>query len=188
MQLIVGLGNYGKEYLNTRHNAGFIMVDYLSNSLGLCWNSDKKMQANIACGIFDNNKLIFCKPNTYMNCSGVAVLAIVSYYKIRPEDILVIHDDIDLELGNIKVKFAGGNGGHNGLRSIDHLLGKEYYRLRIGIGRPVNSEFSVSDYVLGNFTNDEYNCILNSIKIVSNNFSLLVHGQIENFKQKISCC
>jgi PTH1 family peptidyl-tRNA hydrolase len=185
MQLIVGLGNYGKEYLKTRHNAGFIVVDYLSNNLRLTWNHDKKMQANIAYGTFDNSKLIFCKPNTYMNCSGAAVLAVVSYYRIRPEDILVIHDDIDLELGKIKIKFAGGSGGHNGLRSIDHLLSKDYHRLRIGIGRPGNSEFSVSDYVLGSFTDDEYNCILNSIKVVDDNFSLLIHGQIEDFKHKI---
>ena len=186
MRLIVGLGNYDKQYVDTRHNAGFIVIDYLCNSLGFSWGLEKKMRANMAYGLLDNSKLIFCKPNTYMNCSGVAMQAICSYYKIHPENILVIHDDIDLELGRIKIKFAGSDGGHNGLRSIDSLLGKNYYRLRIGIGRADNKELSVADYVLSRFTQSEYKCIVASAKIVDANFSLLLHKQIEDFKRKIN--
>ncbi|MDR2508537.1 MAG: aminoacyl-tRNA hydrolase [Candidatus Ancillula sp.] len=138
MKLVCGLGNPGKEYANTPHNAGFMVVDHLANAWNISFQS--KFNALLGSGLVGGVKSELVKPLTFMNCSGAAVQQVASYFKISPEDIIVVHDDIDLEFGQIKLKKGGGEGGHNGLRSITSALKtKEYLRVRVGIGRPKDS-------------------------------------------------
>jgi PTH1 family peptidyl-tRNA hydrolase len=153
MFLIVGLGNPGAEYLYTRHNAGFIFVDYFSESEkfpAFRGRFDSLCSENILFG----NKVILQKPQTFMNLSGRAVGQIVSFYKISPEKIIVFHDDIELQPFDVRIKFGGGHGGHNGLKSIDSTIGKDYWRVRLGVGRPSIKE-QVVDYVLSRFPKTE---------------------------------
>lgn len=149
--LIVGLGNPGTEYKSTRHNVGFMAVDFLAGE-NAKWKKEKN--ALIAKG---ENNTIFVKPQTFMNNSGVAVQSLMTYYKIPVENLIVIHDDIDLKIGNVRIKTGGGSGGHNGIKSIDSVVGPEYKRIRIGVGHPrdMNSSIDPSDWVLGKFTKDE---------------------------------
>ncbi len=182
--VIIGLGNTGKEYQNTRHNVGFIAVDYLSEYYKISWNTKSKFHAELAQGVIDGHKLLLAKPLTYMNLSGKAVQAICSYYNIKPPNIVVLHDDIDLPIGRIKYKLAGGSGGHNGLKSLDQCVGNDYHRIRIGVGRPVAKD-DVSDYVLATFSKEEYKIIISSIELITNNFHLLLSDKVEEFKKNI---
>ena len=182
MMLIVGLGNKGKEYQNTRHNIGFVAVDRLSEHYQFNWHKNIKFKSELADGVISGNKLLMAKPMTYMNLSGEAVQALCTYYRIKPQDIFVLHDDIDLEVGRIKYKFAGGSGGHNGLNSLDRVLGKNYHRIRIGVGRP-NPALDVSDYVLGPFSHNEHKIISDSVDIIVKHISLLLAGKIEEFQR-----
>jgi PTH1 family peptidyl-tRNA hydrolase len=145
-----------------------------------------KLNSELVSGDIDTHKILFAKPQTFMNLSGSAIGSICSYYKIELKSIIVIHDDIDLPVGKLRFKLGGGNGGHNGLRSIDQHMGKEYHRLKIGVGRPENINIDIADYVLGNFTADEYKQIINSINIVKINFELILSGKLEEFKKNIS--
>ncbi len=177
MFLIVGLGNPGLAYSYTRHNAGFMFADFLQHEL--CFPdfrsnfkslfSEKSLQYGP-----ETAKVIIQKPQTYMNLSGQAVLQIASFYKIKPQDTFVIHDDIDLKPFEIKIKNGGGNGGHNGLRNIDSQIGKDYWRIRIGVGRPLDKA-QVSDYVLSTFFRDEITILQNEMfpKIVKHMGRLL---------------
>jgi len=152
MQLIVGLGNIGEKYELTRHNVGFLVIDEMTKSLSTA-NINK---SNFQSTLLKSGYNLFSKPTTYMNSSGQAVQAIKEYYKIDIEDIIVIHDDLDLPFGTVKFKIGGGHGGHNGLRSIDAHIGKEYIRVRIGIGKP-QFKTDVANYVLSNFSKEELN-------------------------------
>lgn len=154
MFLICGLGNFGKEYEKTRHNAGFMAVDDLFFSYG---KSDflKKFDGLISDGEILGEKVIFAKPQTYMNLSGICVNQICKFYKIKPENVIILHDELDVKIGQIKVKQGGGNAGHNGLKSIDSYIGKDYFRIRIGISRPENENFEISDWVLSKFSQNE---------------------------------
>jgi PTH1 family peptidyl-tRNA hydrolase len=153
MFLMVGLGNPGVEYMFTRHNVGFMFADYLMNFLNISAKREKfnsvYAEANVDIGE-RQEKILIQKPQTFMNNSGVAVQQIVSFYKINPGNILVVHDDIDLSPFEVRFKMGGGSGGHNGLRSIDGFIGNGYRRIRVGVGRPELKE-QVSDYVLSNF-------------------------------------
>ncbi|WP_321314552.1 aminoacyl-tRNA hydrolase [Halarcobacter sp.] len=152
MHLIVGLGNIGEKYELTRHNIGFLVIDEMTKNL----NTSNINKSNFKADVFKSGYNLFVKPKTYMNLSGDAVVAIKEYYKIDIEDIIVIHDDLDLPFGTVKFKIGGGHGGHNGLKSIDSHIGKDYIRVRIGIGKPVNKE-DVVNYVLSNFSKEELN-------------------------------
>ncbi|WP_305862994.1 aminoacyl-tRNA hydrolase [Helicobacter cholecystus] len=143
--LIVGLGNPGRQYTNNRHNIGFMVLDNLASNFSLIFKEDKNFKSLIA----KNPNFILCKPTTFMNCSGEAVQMIKNYFKVQT--FFVVHDDLDLASGELRFKFGGGNGGHNGLKSIDRLCGNEYYRARCGIGRPEKKE-DVASYVLSDFT------------------------------------
>ncbi len=150
MKLIVGLGNPGPAYSNTRHNIGFMVIDKLLKSLESTNVSKKTFKGEL----YKSKDLLLLKPTTFMNLSGQSLQAVTNFYKIKSEDILVIHDEIDLPFAAVRVKVAGGNGGHNGLKSIDSLIGKEYIRLRLGIGKPEYKEM-VSSYVLSVFDSQE---------------------------------
>ncbi|MDR1488852.1 MAG: aminoacyl-tRNA hydrolase [Holosporales bacterium] len=153
MILIVGLGNPGVRYAYTRHNIGFMAVDYIARRLNFS-RFLSEFSSLVSEKLIEKEKVIIQKPQTFMNLSGGAVQKIVSFYKIPTDCVFVIHDDIDLVLYDIRIKYAGGNGGHNGLRSIDGGVGKNYWRIRIGIGRPFDKN-EVPDYVLSNFYKNE---------------------------------
>lgn len=158
--LIVGLGNPGPEYHYTRHNVGFLYLDHLAEEEGVSWHNKNKFKALVSDNFdFGGVKAILCKPQTYMNLSGESVQAIASFYKIPPNKIVVIHDDIDLKSAQIKEKFSGGNAGHNGLKSIESKLGRDFHRIRIGVGRPSHPDHAVADYVLEKFSIQEWDLI-----------------------------
>jgi PTH1 family peptidyl-tRNA hydrolase len=154
--MIVGLGNPGTGYSETRHNIGFIVVDGLCEETeGLDWRQQSKFSANVAKGTLGKKPVLLVKPQTYMNLSGQAVAALSRFYRVPSERILVVHDEVDLELGRLQLKLGGGDAGHNGLRSITEALGGgDYNRIRFGIGRPVHGD--VADYVLHPFARDEW--------------------------------
>lgn len=154
MILIVGLGNPGKEYVKTRHNVGFMALDAIVSSSHNEFAENTKFKGDVATCEIIGKKAFALKPNTYMNLSGESVQLLCNYYKIIPSNVIVIHDDIDLALGECRIKLGGGHAGHNGLKSLDRHIGKEYWRVRIGVGRPENKD-DVSDYVLENFTKTE---------------------------------
>ncbi|WP_457606925.1 aminoacyl-tRNA hydrolase [Nitratifractor sp.] len=150
MTLFVGLGNPGPTYERTRHNIGFRVVDAMVAESGARAIPKKSFHGEL----YREGDLFLLKPHTYMNHSGKSVAAVMAFFKIPLEDLVVIHDDIDLPFGEIRLKKGGGHGGHNGLRSIDAVLGKEYIRLRIGVGKPPYKS-QVADYVLSPFTPEE---------------------------------
>jgi peptidyl-tRNA hydrolase, PTH1 family len=149
MFCVVGLGNPDIGYQRNRHNIGFMVADEIVRRYGLGQVS-KKYSSEISECKTDIHKFFVQKPQTYMNRSGIAVSGLCSFYKIMPQNIIVIHDDLDLEPFDIRVKQAGGHGGHNGLKSIDSFIGQNYIRIRIGIGRPADKEM-VTSWVLGDF-------------------------------------
>lgn len=159
--LVVGLGNPGGEYASTRHNVGFMAVDALAGDVK--WKSEKN--ALVASGDIGGRRVIFVKPQTFMNNSGVAVQALITYYKIPLENLVVIHDDMDIPVGDCREKIGGGSAGHNGIRSIDAHVGREYRRIRIGIGHPRDFDLPMdpADWVLGKFGPVQMDVIRNSI-------------------------
>ena len=167
--LIVGLGNPGPEYATTRHNVGFIAMDsFVGKSAS--WKSEKNA---LTCkGEIDGRAVIFVKPQTYMNDSGRAVLALMTFYKIPLENLVVIHDDMDLPNGAVRLKVGGGSAGHNGIKSIDAAVGNEYKRIRIGIGHPrdFESKMDPADWVLGRFTDEQLNGIQKAINDIKTNW------------------
>ena len=150
MLLIVGLGNPGTQYENTRHNIGFKVIDKLVSDFGA-----RDISKNSFYGeLFKSSDILLLKPTTFMNLSGKSLQAVKNFYKIELEDIVVIHDDIDLPFSALRFKKGGGHGGHNGLRSIDGMIGKEYTRVRMGVGKP-EYKSQVADYVLHDFSSEE---------------------------------
>jgi PTH1 family peptidyl-tRNA hydrolase len=155
MHLVVGLGNPGSKYNLNRHNIGFMVCDYWLKSLG---GSDYREDHKALTKKFKINDqdVILAKPQTYMNLSGESVVALMNFYKIHKENLIVIHDDIDLPFGTMKIQHNRGAGGQNGVKSISQLIGhNEYARLKMGVGRPAHPDFAISDYVLGNFPKEE---------------------------------
>ncbi|WP_457562498.1 aminoacyl-tRNA hydrolase [Caminibacter pacificus] len=153
MKLIVGLGNPGSKYEKNRHNIGFLAVDYLIKEFNA-----SKLSSKFKGELYKSDEYLFLKPATYMNLSGESVRLVKDFYKIENDDIIVIHDDIDLKLGALRFKKGGGSGGHNGLKSIDANIGNDYWRVRIGVGRPERKEMVVS-YVLSDFEDEELECL-----------------------------
>ncbi len=179
LKLIVGLGNPGPEYLMTRHNAGFWFVDALANKLSLNYSPDKKFQAEVCRYQSGSTDCWLCKPQTYMNDSGAAVQALMSYYKLSIDQVMVVHDEIDLMPGTTRLKKNGGHGGHNGLRDIIQRTGSsEFLRLRIGVGHP-GSKDKVVPYVLGRASADEENQIIDS-------FSLAIEKSEQFFEDNLN--
>ena len=161
--LIVGLGNPGLQYKKTRHNVGFMSVDFWAGAKAK-WKKEKN--ALIATGEIDGMRIIFAKPQTFMNNSGLAAQGLMTYYKIPIENIIVIYDDMDLKTGDVRIKTGGGSAGHNGIKSIDSAIGREYKRIRIGVGHPrdIDTQMDPSDWVLGRFSRDEMKEITNAIE------------------------
>lgn len=182
MKLIVGLGNPGREYEKTRHNVGFQLLDVIAKSKGLSFNCNK-FNAKYCEYTVDGEKVVLIKPLSYMNLSGSVVAKFVSFYKIKVRDILVVQDDLDMNVGRIKIVNDSSSGGHNGIKDIERCLGtREYTRLKIGIAN--NKDVETKDYVLGNFSNIE-------LAILQDNYSNLVNVvddfcfmSLENLKSK----
>ncbi len=155
LYLIVGLGNPGSEYAKTRHNAGFQVVEHLAEGWKAHWVYEKKFNARIAGAQRGERRVWLCQPQTYMNASGEAVGAVMSFYRVAPERLLVVVDDADLALGQVRLRPGGSSGGHHGLESIEQHLGtREYARLRVGIGRQPGAR-EITGYVLGRFGSTE---------------------------------
>ena len=153
MKMIVGLGNPGKEYENTRHNIGYIFIDALADKLGVSIDK-KKFNGLYTETIINNEKILLVKPLSYMNLSGEVVEKFVNFYKIDIKDILIINDDLDLDVGRIRLRSKGSSGGHNGLKNIAlHLNTEDFKRLKIGISN--NKQIDTKDYVLGKFTKED---------------------------------
>lgn len=150
MYLISGLGNPGDKYANTRHNIGFLVIEEITKNLLTTNINNPNFQAKVQKYLTN----LYVRPQTFMNLSGDSILSIVDYYDIPNENIIIIHDDLDLPFGTVKFKIGGGHGGHNGLRSIDSQIGKDYIRIRVGIGKPEN-KVDVANYVLSNFSKEQ---------------------------------
>ena len=179
MKLIVALGNPTPKYAKTRHNVGFMALDFyvsqFRESMPFLRDSAFAMSAKFNAEILKCENVIFAKPQTFMNNSGESIKRIADFYKIS--DIAVIHDDLDLNLGAVRFKFGGGNAGHNGLKSIDNLLGKEYLRIRIGIDKPQkDSENAIIDFVLGDFSEAEMKILEPTFEIVANAMDSYTNG------------
>ena len=161
MKLIACLGNPGRQYARTRHNIGFITGESIAERYNVK-PEQKKFQAVMGKGSTGMDDFVLLFPQTYMNNSGLAVRGALDFYKLGVEDLIVIHDEIELPFGDVRTKKGGGHKGHNGLRSIiEHVSSADFYRLRFGVGRPDDERISVADYVLASFTNDEMNEIRN---------------------------
>lgn len=163
IQLIAGLGNPGAKYESTRHNVGFWFVDELARSKGCSLRHDSKFHGDVGKVTINGEAVWLIKPTTYMNLSGQSVAALAGYYKLTAENILVVHDELDLDPGTVRLKCGGGHGGHNGLRDIiSHFSTKEFYRLRVGIGHP-GSSADVSNYVLSSPSRDDRQLLVSAI-------------------------
>ena len=153
--LVVGLGNPGPRYETTRHNVGFLVADILAERIGSGFKVHKKSGAEVTTGRLGGRSVVLAKPRTYMNESGRHVGPLAKFYSVDPADIVVLHDELDIDFGRIRLKFGGGEGGHNGLRSIASALGtKDFQRVRIGVGRPPGRQDPVA-FVLENFNSRE---------------------------------
>lgn len=166
MYLIAGLGNPGRKYAGTRHNVGFMVLDYLAEKNNLLF-TDSKWNAFISKGVIWDRSVLLLKPETFMNLSGTAVSQVANFYKLKAANIVIIHDDLDMEFGRIKMVAGGGDGGHKGIRSItEHLGTRDYPRLKVGIGRP-STAMLPEKYVLGKFDAHERAKIGQKIPFIS---------------------
>lgn len=177
MYLVVGLGNPGKQYEMTRHNIGFEVIDYISKEYGIKVNKIKH-KGLIGEGFIDGEKILFLKPQTYMNLSGESVREVSAFYKIPPENIIIIYDDISLPCGSIRIRAKGSAGGHNGIKSIIYQLNSDNFpRIKLGVGAPKHEDYDLKDFVLGHFANDEAEGIISAVKSVPDIIlSIIRHG------------
>ena len=184
MLLLVGLGNPNPNNTNNRHNVGFLVIDAINAKFKLS-KQKPKFKGLLTTGKINEQKVYAIKPLTFMNSSGICIREIIEYFKINVKDVFVFHDDMDIDIGKIKVKFGGGNAGHNGIESIDKNIGKDYSRVRIGIGRPKNNSTGV-EHVLDNFANEEKK----SVEEVNNNIikslSILINKDLDLFSSKVN--
>lgn len=179
MFIIVGLGNPGKKYENTRHNAGFLAVDALADKYGICI-SEKKHKALCGTGIIEGHKVVLVKPQTFMNLSGESVRAVMDFYKIDPEEeMLVIFDDISLAPGNLRIRKKGSAGGHNGIKSIiAHAGTQNFMRIKVGVGEKP-SGWDLADYVLGHFSEEDNDKLREIMPDILQATALMVQGDVD---------
>lgn len=184
MRLVVGLGNPGSEYERHRHNVGFMAVDAIHGHFRFGpWK--RRFQGLVAEGLVDGEKALLLKPQTYMNLSGQAVGEAIRFYKLIPDQVIVFHDELDVAPGRVRVKQGGGHGGHNGLRSIDDHIGKDYWRVRVGIGHPGSKE-QVTGWVLSGFTKTEQTWLDPLLDAFARELPLICGGQAEKYASRIA--
>ena len=184
MILFVGLGNPTPDSENNRHNIGFKIIDLINKEFNLS-KQKPKFKGLLTTGNIDDKKVYAIKPLTFMNNSGICIRELIEYFKIEAEDVIVFHDDLDVEFGKIKAKFGGSSAGHNGVASIDKFIGKDYSRVRIGIGKP-QSDIEVSDFVLQNFSEDEVDDIEKISKNIIDSISILVEKKLDLFSSTVN--
>ncbi len=184
MLLFVGLGNPTPDSENNRHNVGFKIIDSINKKFGLS-KQKPKFKGLLTTGNIGTQKVYAIKPLTFMNNSGVCIRELIEYFKINAEDVIVFHDDLDIEFGKIKAKFGGSNAGHNGIASIDKFIGKDYSRVRIGIGKPKNG-LDVADFVLQNFDEEETSGIEKISKDITESISILVEKKLDLFSSTVN--
>ena len=184
MLLFVGLGNPAPDSENNRHNVGFKIIDSINKKFSLS-KQKPKFKGLLTTGNIGEQKIYAIKPLTFMNNSGICIRELIEYFKINAEDVIVFHDDLDVEFGKIKAKFGGSNAGHNGVASIDKFIGKDYSRVRIGIGKPKNN-IEVADYVLQNFDEDETIGIDKILKDITESISILVEKKLDLFSSTVN--
>ena len=177
--IVVGLGNPDRKYENTRHNAGYIMLDYIADKIGVKINR-VKFKSLVGEGNIGGSKVLLMKPSTYMNNSGEAVIEAMKFYKIPPENVIVLLDDINLDVGKMRIRSKGSDGGQKGMRSIIYLSGKDNFpRVKIGIGKKPNPEYDLASWVLSKFTKDE---LATLEKIAENSYEaveLIIQGKTD---------
>ncbi len=184
MILLVGLGNPTPDSKENRHNIGFKIIDAINQKFSLS-KQKPKFKGLLTTGNISNKKVYAIKPLTFMNNSGICIRELVEYFKIDIEDIIVFHDDLDIDLGKIKAKIGGSSAGHNGIASIDKFVGKDYSRVRIGIGKP-DSKISTSDYVLNNFSEEEKENLDKITENIINSLSILIDKKLELFSSTVN--
>tara|TARA_B110000438_G_scaffold218498_1_gene211365 strand:- start:2940 stop:3500 length:561 start_codon:yes stop_codon:yes gene_type:complete len=184
MLLLVGLGNPNPNSSNNRHNVGFLIIDAINQKFKLS-KQKPKFKGLLTTGKIDDQKVFAIKPLTFMNNSGVCIKELIDYFKINVKDVFVFHDDMDIDLGKVKVKFGGSSAGHNGIESIDKNIGKNYSRIRIGIGKPKNNS-SGADHVLEDFSIDEKGSLEKINKNIIESLAVLINKDLDLFSSKIN--
>ena len=184
MFLFVGLGNPTPNSENNRHNIGFKIIDAINSKFKLS-KQKPKFKGLLTTGNINEKKVYAIKPLTFMNNSGICIRELIEYFKIEAENIIVFHDDLDIDFGKIKTKFGGSSAGHNGIESIDKFIGKDYSRVRIGIGKPKNN-VGVSDFVLQNFEEDEMTNIEKIFENIIDSLPILINKKLDLFSSAVN--
>ena len=184
MLLFVGLGNPTPNSHNNRHNIGFKVIEAINQKFGLS-KQKPKFKGLLTTGNIGEEKVYAIKPLTFMNNSGICIRELLEYFKIDSKNVIVFHDDLDIEFGKIKAKFGGSAAGHNGIGSIDKFIGKDYSRVRIGIGKP-DSKISVSDYVLNDFNEDEQQNLEKITNNIIDSISILIDKKLDLFSSTVN--
>ena len=184
MLLLVGLGNPGANYTNTRHNIGFKIIDAINLHFKLS-KQKPKFKGLLTTGNINNKKVYAIKPLTFMNNSGTCIRELIEYFKIDAKDVFVFHDDMDIDLGKVKAKFGGSSAGHNGIESIDKSIGKDYSRVRVGIGHP-KTDKKVNTHVLEDFSDNEEERIQNITENIVKLLPTLIEKKIDIFSSKVN--
>ena len=185
VDIIVGLGNPGTEYANTRHNAGFWFVDEVARQFGGVFKSEKKFNGELARAVIHGRDVLLLKPTTFMNLSGQALQSLMNFYKVAIENVLVVHDDLDLPVGTIRLKQGGGHGGHNGLRDIiARCGGNNFQRLRIGIGHP-GEKSKVTGHVLKKASDEDTRAMEDGISRAIGELDLIINGDSQKAMHKL---
>ena len=184
MLLFVGLGNPTPDSENNRHNVGFKIIDSINKKFSLS-KQKPKFKGLLTTGNIGSEKIYAIKPLTFMNNSGICIRELIEYFKIDAENVIVFHDDLDIEFGKVKAKFGGSSAGHNGIASIDKFIGKDYSRVRVGIGKP-KSKIEVADFVLQNFTDEETIEIEKVSEDITNSLSILIKKKLDLFSSTVN--
>jgi len=184
MILFVGLGNPNPDSENNRHNIGFKIIDAINQKFSLS-KQKPKFKGLLTTGNIGNKKIYAIKPLTFMNNSGICIRELLEYFKIDSKDVIVFHDDLDVDFGKIKAKFGGSSAGHNGIASIDKFIGKDYSRVRIGIGKP-NGKNDASNHVLKDFDEEEKTELENITKNITNSIPILLDNKLDLFSSTVN--
>ena len=184
MQLLVGLGNPSPDNENNRHNIGFKIIDTINKKFGLS-KQKPKFKGLLTTGKIGDKKVYAIKPLTFMNNSGICIRELIEYFKIDSADVIVFHDDLDIDFGKVTAKFGGSSAGHNGIESIDKSIGKNYSRVRVGIGRPEKKNM-VTDHVLDNFSDSEEDSIAELTENIVKSLPVLIDKKLNLFSSKVN--